>query len=96
MSANLCFIVYAAEREAHKLAVECLRDRAPERGFADSWRSHKAQDGTAHVMRKFAYSDILKNTLFHLRQPIVVLFQDCRRLLDIQPIDACFVPGQSD
>src|SRR3546814_3511533 len=44
MTADLRFVTHTAERHAHELAIDCIRDRAPERSLADAGRADEAQD----------------------------------------------------
>ena len=48
MAADLRLVAHAAERDAHELAAERLRDRARERGLADARRADEAQDRPLH------------------------------------------------
>src|SRR5581483_7165474 len=45
VSANFRFVANAAERNAHEISAQRLRDAAPHRSLACAGRTYKAQDG---------------------------------------------------
>src|SRR5579885_2942336 len=96
MPANFGLVVNAAQREAHKLAVQRLRDRAAKRGLAYAWRPHKAENRAAHRGGELAHSDIFQDALFDLWQPVVVLFKDGGGFTHIETVNGDLAPGPAD
>jgi hypothetical protein len=83
MTADLRFVVHAAEADAHKLAVHGARDRLTERRLADAGRSDKAEDRRLAVWRELAHSEIFDDPALDLVQPEVILVEDASRRADV-------------
>ena len=66
VAADLGLVAHAAEREAHELASQGARDRAPERGLAHSGRSDEAEDRAARVGLELAHREVLEDALLDL------------------------------
>ncbi len=59
-------IVYAAEAEAHELAIGCARDALAERRFADAGRTDEApRMGPSAIWIELAYRQIFQNATLH-------------------------------
>jgi len=57
MAADLRLVAHAADRHPRELAAERPGDLLPERGLADSWRPHEAEDLAGDLVAGGAVQD---------------------------------------
>ena len=83
MTANLGFIMHAAQRHASELSVQCARNGAAQRSFTHTRRSHEAQDRPLHARLQLQHGKVIQNAVFDLFQVVVVLIQNLMCLGDV-------------
>ena len=93
VAADLGLVAHAAEREAHELAVERLRDALRERRLADAGRAREAQDRPARLRDELAHGEELEDALLDLLEAVVVLVQDLLGALDVLRLARRLLPG---
>src|SRR5581483_1219578 len=96
MTADLGFVVHAAERDAHELAPGRPRDRLAERGLADAGRSDEAKYRALALRVEFAHGEILENAALDLFEAVMILVEHLARPFDIDRLFAQHRPGQGD
>ncbi len=96
MPANLGFIAYPAQGEAHEAPARSARDGARQRGFADARRSDQAKYRPANLFDQGLHRQIFQDALLGLIQSVMVLFQDALGLGDVDVHPAAFEPRQTD
>ena len=91
MAADLGLVAHAAERDAHELAAERLRDRARQRGLADARRADEAQDRPLHRRVQLAHREVFEDAILHLVEAGVLVVQDAlgARQVDDSRRSAC-------
>ena len=84
MTANLSFVVHAAQAHASELDTECPRDALSERGFTNAGRTHETQDRTATLRIQLAHGEILDNAPLDLVETEVIFVENatCIRNVD--------------
>ena len=93
MAADFGFVVYAAERDAVKVAAGRLGDGFAERGFADTGRADEADDRAFAVFVAFLYGEVVKDALFDVFEAVVVALQDFFGAGDVVLAAAALGPG---
>ena len=83
MSADLRFVVHAAQRNPLELASKRPRNRAAERGLAHARRSDEAQDRPLHVRLQPTHAQVIEDAVLHLLQVVVILVENLLRLDDV-------------
>ena len=86
VTADLGLVAHAAEREAHELASQRARDRAPERGLADAGRADEAQQRAARVALELAHRQVLEDALLDRAQVVVVLVEHLARVVEVEVV----------
>jgi hypothetical protein len=90
---DLGFVPHPAQGKTKELAVHGCGDGAAERGLAHARRPHQAEDGTLGALLQHLHSQKLEDPLLDLVQTEVVPVEQHRRLVDVNPVIAFFVPG---
>ena len=89
VAADLGLVADAAERHAHELAAEGVRDRLAERRLADAGRSDQREDHAAlavlnlALLAELAHGEVLDDALLDVVEPGVVGVEDRPRALDV-------------
>lgn len=94
VAADFGFIADAAERDAHILAVGRARDRFGNGAFADAGRADKTDDLPVELGRELLDGHKFQNAVLDLAQTVVVLVENLRGLLNVQPVSGAPAPGQ--
>ena len=94
MTADLRLVAHAAQADADIFASHRLRNRAGDRSFTGSRRSHQAKDRAGALLRQDADCQVFQHALFDLFQTIMVGFQNLFRMLQARVILRHFVPRQ--
>ena len=94
VAADLGLVVHAAEREAHELASQRARDRAPERGLADARRADEAEQRAARVAFELAHRQVLEDALLDRAQVVVILVEHLPRVVQVEVVLAAQAPRQ--
>ena len=92
MSANLGFIVNAAERDTHIFASESSSDRLSKAGLTHARRAVEADDRRLHITLELEHSKILDNPLLHLVKTVMILIKNLLRILEVKVIDRHLAP----
>ena len=93
VAADLGLVAHAAERQAHELAVQGLRDALRERRLADAGRAREAQDRALRLRDELPDGEELEDALLDLLEPVVVLVQDLLGALDVPHLARRLLPG---
>src|SRR5207247_2066343 len=96
VTADLRLVAHAAERHAHELAAERVRDRARERRLAHSGRAEEAEDRALHLWIQLAYGEELEDAVLDFLEPRVVGVQHLLRVTQIERVFRPLVPRQRD
>src|SRR5690606_20159578 len=83
VTANLRFVMDAAEARADELSPGCARDALAERGLADPRRADEAQDRALALRIELADSKIFEDPPLDLLQAVMVLVEHLSRLGDV-------------
>ena len=83
MAANLGFVAHSTKRHTHEVSACCSGHGFAQRCLTDTGRPHKAEDRPLHLANTGLDSEIFKNPLFDLLQPVMVRIQDLFGRLDI-------------
>src|SRR3546814_3866236 len=75
MTADLRFVTHTAERHAHELAIDRIRDRAPERSLADAGRADEAQDRPLQLFHARLHRQVFDDAFLDFLQPVVILVE---------------------
>ena len=67
-----------------KLAPHRARNRAAERGLANTRRTHEAQDRTARISAKLAHTEKLEDSILDVREVGVIFIEDGVGVVEIQ------------
>ena len=94
VTANLGFVVKAAQRDALILAVQRLGDGASQRCLAHARRAIEADDGRLEVAAQLENREVLENAVFHILQAVVVAVELCLHLLEVEVVGGILVPWQ--
>ena len=94
MSANLRFVAHAAECHPHELAAERMSDGLPERGFADTGRTHQTQDRAGQVPDAAEHRDVVEDPFLHFIEAVVIGFKDGARVVEIDGVVGAHGPRQ--
>ena len=94
MAADFGLVADAAERDAHILAVGRARDRFGNGAFADAGRADEADDLPIELGRELLDGHKFQNAVLDLAQTVVVLVENLRGLLNVQPVSGAPAPGQ--
>src|SRR5579862_2369806 len=95
MATDFGFVTHASKRDADELAASGARYRLTERGFADSRRPNQAEDRTLELSDQGLDGEVLENTLLHLLEAVMVLFEDALGFLNVELVFRVFEPRQS-
>ena len=96
MAADFRFVAHAAERDAHELAAERLRDRSRQRGLADARRADEAEDRPLHAGIELAHREVFENAVLRLLEPRVLVVHDALGLLEVDDLVGLLRPRQRD
>jgi hypothetical protein len=96
MAGYLRLVADAAERDAHELAAERLRDRSRERRLADARRADEAEDRPLHAGIELADREVFENAILGLLEPRVLVVHDRLGLLEIDDLVGLLRPRQRD
>ena len=90
MAANFGFISHAAKRHPDEFTPRCLGNRLAKRGFADTRRADKAQDGARQFISALLNGQIFNNPLLDLLQTEMISIEQGLRagkvLLDLRAL----------
>ena len=75
MAANLGFVMQAAQRHAHILALERARNRSGDRRFAHAGRADQTENRAFHIPAYLADRQILENALLDLFKAVMIGFE---------------------
>ena len=93
MTADLRLVMYAAQRDAHQLAVGGRRNALGDTGLAGTRRADQAKQAALDLGTQLLDSQVLENPLLYLFQSEVVVVQFLAGLGDAQCLLGRFVPG---
>src|SRR5207244_4464851 len=93
-SANFCLIAHSAEADPDKFAAERVGDRLAETGFADAWRSKKAEDRSVPVGIEFADRQKFDQPLLHFLQVVMIAVENLLGLIEVEIVLTELVPRQ--
>ena len=79
VTANLGFIVHAAQGDAHELTSQRTGNGLAQRSLAHAWRPDKAQDRPLHAWLELLHRQEIQDTLLHLLQIVVIFVQNVAR-----------------
>ncbi len=96
VSADLRFVLHAAERDALAVSADRLGDRLRDRGLADAGRSHQAEHLSLLFLAELAHGKLLDDPVFDLLQAEVGLVQLLADLRQNDLIVGGDVPRQLD
>jgi hypothetical protein len=96
MAADLRFVVHAAQRQAHELAAQRLRDALAERRLAHAGRTYEAQDRALAVRIELAHREVLEDAPLHLLEPEMIGIEDAARFGDLDRLVGWIGPGKLD
>ena len=94
VAADLGLIPHAAEREPRELAVQRACDRDGDGRLAHARRADQAEDLPRQLRRELPHGQRLENALFDRLEAEMILVEDLRGGLDIQPLLRLLVPRQ--
>lgn len=94
MSAQLSFVVKAAQAKPFEFAVQRARYRLAQRRLADSGRSDEAKYRSLRLRIEFQNSELFENALFHLFEIEVVFVEHLPRIREVQVVLRALGPGQ--
>src|SRR5690606_7049754 len=80
VTANLRFVMDAAEAHAHELSPGCARNALAERGLADPRRTDEAQDRALALRIELAHRKVFEDPPLDLLQAVMVLVEHPSRL----------------
>src|SRR5262249_35098807 len=83
VTANLCFIVNAAQTHSHKLPAQGSRDGFAERCLADTWRTHEAKDWPLRVLFQFSNGEMLDDAVLDFSKTIMIFIENLLRLFQV-------------
>ena len=96
MTADLGFVVDAAQADADERTTQRAGDRLTERRLADARRPDETDDRRLAVRRELANGKVFDDPLFDLRQPKMVGLEDVACLGDIDRRVFGQPPGELD
>ena len=76
MATDFCLIPNSAQADADILFAQSPRYRPGNGSFSRSRRSYQTDDGAGSLFRQNPYSQVFQNSLLHLFQAIVILFEN--------------------
>ena len=95
VTADLGFVMQAAQRSTHILAVHRIGDTAAERSLAHTRRTVEAEDGGAGcIVTEIAHGNVFQDALLDLLHPVVVLFQNLLSTREVVVAFCALVPRQ--
>ncbi len=94
VTTNLGLVMDAAEADSYKLALHGPRYAPAEGSLAHPRRAHQAQAHALAIGLELPHGEELDDALLDLLQAEMVLAQDARSGLDVEPIGAALRPGQ--
>src|SRR5438067_1639829 len=94
MTANLSFIMHAAQTESHELSVESASNRATKAGLSDSRWANKTENRPLRFLFEFANGQSFNDSIFNLFKPVMILVQDFFGFYQVEIVNRCFRPGQ--
>ena len=94
VTANLGFIMHAAQCYAGELAVKCSCDAHADGGLTGSGRTYKAEDIALSLGSDLLYCNELDNAFLYLFETVMVCVQNFSGLLNIYALLGLYVPGQ--
>ncbi|VTM90282.1 Uncharacterised protein [Raoultella ornithinolytica] len=83
MTADFRFITHAAQRHTHVLTAGGFSDGLAQRGFTHPRRSNQAQNRPFQLVDAALYCEILKDTILHALQAVMVGIEDLLSLTQI-------------
>ena len=95
MAADICFITYTTEGNAHVLAVQCLRDGLADRGLAGTRGTDEDEDGAGLGLPEVHHRDLLDDTLLHLLHAEMILIEDLLGLAEVDGLRSFLLPGKT-
>src|SRR6266851_962916 len=92
--AYLGLVVHAAERHAHELPPERLRDALAERSLPDSGRADEAQDRPVAFWIELAHREVLEDALLHRLAAEMIRVENAPRLGHVDRIGLGALPRE--
>ena len=86
VAADLGLVAHAADRHAHELAAERVRDRVPERGLADARRADEAEDLARDLVAQLRDREVLDDPVLHLLEVEVVVVEHLARVVEVEVV----------
>ena len=96
VSADLGFVLDAAQGQPDELAPERARDRAPERGLPDSGRPDEAEDRPLALLPQLADREVFQDAVLDRLQGVVIVIQDRARLDQIEVVLGRLAPRHAE
>ena len=96
MTADLGFVMRAAEADADEFAAGGAGDALPERGLADAGRADKAQDRAAALRVELVDRQVFEDAPLDLGEPEMVGVEDAAGLGDVDRLAGLDRPRQLD
>ena len=95
VAADIRFIPYAAEGNAHVLPVQRLRDGLADRGLAGTRGTDEDEDGAGLGLPEVHHRDLLDDTLLHLLHAEMILIEDLLGLAEVDGLRRFLLPGKT-
>ena len=96
VAADLRLVAHAAERDAHELAPERVRDRLRQRGLANPGRAEEAEDRALDVGVELADRQVLEHAILDLLEARVIGVEHVLGALQIDRVLGPLGPRQRD
>ena len=96
VAADLRLVAHAAERDAHELPADRVRDRSRQRRLADARRAEEAQDRPLDVRIELAHGEVLEDAILDLLEARVVGVEHLLGVLQVDRVFGALRPRQRD